>query len=441
MSDLDNDPIGAAFTDFRRRQTPMIKPAGLPPVRATVRRRRRNRIQLAAVAAGVAAVLVAVVALRGPSTGPQPTVGPSPSPSGSLPYSRIAAAMSRLEWVIAVDATHLYAQETACTDDGESSSPQASSSPAHGVTIPITCVRQLLASTDAGHTWSIRQRDIRLSYPTLAGTGTMVAWQSPEQMGPQSTLAASTDGGRHWRKITLATTAVGSLPRGGFAICVSSGGADVPCVVFAVDPAHLVASPLAVQPPIRAVGDIMTPEPLSQAGTIWTIGTSHTGSNPHAIAVAVSLDSGRTWQANQFGTCPGPGRLWSSGATAKVLCQDGPTTTSLYRTDDHGRSWRQVPLPQPLPFFSDGNEAALRFLADGTVLGEMSPRDGSALRMWLLRDDAPTWQRLQPVGLAPAAQTIRHSPDGSYFATRGGGGNLDAYRSTDLKTWTHLVVK
>src|SRR5262245_8374340 len=61
MPDVGNDPISAAFTDFRRRQAPMVRPAGLAAVRATVRRRRRILV--------VAAAVLTAIAIAGPATG------------------------------------------------------------------------------------------------------------------------------------------------------------------------------------------------------------------------------------------------------------------------------------------------------------------------------------------------------------------------------------
>jgi hypothetical protein len=82
MRDVDNDPIGAAFADFRRQQAPMIRPADMTAVRTTVRRRHRIRVAAAAVltAIVIAAPATGYVYLSGGHHAPAP-VGVSPTPT------------------------------------------------------------------------------------------------------------------------------------------------------------------------------------------------------------------------------------------------------------------------------------------------------------------------------------------------------------------------
>jgi hypothetical protein len=84
MRDVDNDPIGVAFADFRLQQAPMIRSAGMAAVRTTVRRRRRIRVIAAAVltAIAIAGPAIGYVSVSGWHHEPAP-VGVPPNPTVS----------------------------------------------------------------------------------------------------------------------------------------------------------------------------------------------------------------------------------------------------------------------------------------------------------------------------------------------------------------------
>jgi len=116
-----------------------------------------------------------------------------------------------------------------------------------------------------------------------------------------------------------------------------------------------------------------------------------------------------------------------------------PISGSLYRTDDYGHTWHPVPLPEPQ--YSGDGESSQSFMADGTLVRELSPKDGSALRFWLLHDGASAWQPVTNHGLAAAAQAHFLEPDGTFLAYGfTNNSSFDLYRSADLSTWTHLTL-
>jgi len=78
MTNLDHDPLTAAFEEFRSEAAPLVKPAGADRTRENVRNRKRNRnVAIAALSALVVAIpLTAGAVLTGDPHGP-----PSDSPS------------------------------------------------------------------------------------------------------------------------------------------------------------------------------------------------------------------------------------------------------------------------------------------------------------------------------------------------------------------------
>jgi hypothetical protein len=89
MTNLDHDPLIAAFDEFRDRAAPLVKPAGAARTRERMRRHERNRtFAIGALAALVVAVpLTAGVVLNGGkdrSVSQRPPV--APSASASMPY-------------------------------------------------------------------------------------------------------------------------------------------------------------------------------------------------------------------------------------------------------------------------------------------------------------------------------------------------------------------
>ncbi|WP_084557239.1 DUF4232 domain-containing protein [Hamadaea tsunoensis] len=75
--------VDAAFAAFRREILPRVRPAGLDPVRRTVRRRRNVRVAGIALLA-VVAIGVPAAALRGGGGPVRPAASPSPAVSGTL---------------------------------------------------------------------------------------------------------------------------------------------------------------------------------------------------------------------------------------------------------------------------------------------------------------------------------------------------------------------
>jgi hypothetical protein len=79
VTDLDNDPLAAAFTEFRAEVSPLVRPAGATRTRETVRSRKRNHtIALGALATLVVAIPVAIQATTGDRHGPPPATGRHP---------------------------------------------------------------------------------------------------------------------------------------------------------------------------------------------------------------------------------------------------------------------------------------------------------------------------------------------------------------------------
>ncbi len=85
MSNLDHDPLTAAFDEFRSQAAPLVKPAGADRTRERVRTRRRNRnVAIGALSALVVAVpLTAQAVLSGD---PQSSPAEIPNASASMHY-------------------------------------------------------------------------------------------------------------------------------------------------------------------------------------------------------------------------------------------------------------------------------------------------------------------------------------------------------------------
>ncbi|WP_426512497.1 hypothetical protein ACPPVO_18850 [Dactylosporangium sp. McL0621] len=97
MADDIDRRLDTAFADFTAAAAPRVKPAGLAPVRATVRRRRTVRIGVAAFVAAVAVIApVAAFAARNTGTPPPPadSATPPPDPTGSpVPPDGVAPSL------------------------------------------------------------------------------------------------------------------------------------------------------------------------------------------------------------------------------------------------------------------------------------------------------------------------------------------------------------
>lgn len=88
MTNLDHDPLTAAFDEFRNQAAPLVKPVGADRTREELRARKRNRtVAIMAVSALVVAIpLAAGAALRGDPHRPPDDSPVVPQPSASMAY-------------------------------------------------------------------------------------------------------------------------------------------------------------------------------------------------------------------------------------------------------------------------------------------------------------------------------------------------------------------
>lgn len=90
MHDQNDDLLSEAFAGFAQAAGPYIRPAGLAPVRATVRRRRATRLAAGTVAAAIAIVAPLAYFTQGDNHHPPvPLNTPTASPSDSLTPSLV----------------------------------------------------------------------------------------------------------------------------------------------------------------------------------------------------------------------------------------------------------------------------------------------------------------------------------------------------------------
>jgi hypothetical protein len=89
MTNLDHDPLVAAFDEFRSRAAPLVKPAGVDRARESARIRGRNRT---IAIAGLSALIVAIPLMAGNALAGRPRRSASDTPtavphvSASAPY-------------------------------------------------------------------------------------------------------------------------------------------------------------------------------------------------------------------------------------------------------------------------------------------------------------------------------------------------------------------
>ena len=430
-----------------------------PPTRLTAdavytKGRRRARVQTAVRLSAVSAVVAvtagvtAVVAASGGSRGTPDVVAGG---SGSSTGNPGPVDFRGLDWVAAPDATHLYATVRPCARPNDART---------------SCAERLVASTDGGHTWTVRSSDRVPSTLYAFDANAFVGWRradrlplpkpSPGAAGTalralSSDLVLSTDGGRHWQTVPTVATPVAAVPPGGFTTCIMNSTqtgtkvGNLACTVYAVDPVHLRAAPLANQPAADffefsskaafdpVVGDVL-----------WLTGTTSPDSSPYrGTAVAVSRDRGRTWNTRTVdAACTGSASSWhSTGGVAKVMCTDDKGASRLYRTDDYGATWQRTTVP-PAPF---ANSKALYemgddFGNDGTLVLTQYPVE-NGVRMWTLDETRGAWHPVPIRNLPPSAVNVNQQPDGTYLAYGVSEGGFNVYRSTDLTTWTHIIVR
>jgi photosystem II stability/assembly factor-like uncharacterized protein len=388
-----------------------------PPTSLSVDRayrdgRRRSTFRTAFTGTAVAGALIAVVVgattvLGGPDRSGRPA-DPPPTVSAS-------ADRSGVRWASAWDGDHLYAGVQNCRD-------------------ALACTGQLLGSDDGGRTWTPRGTSQDPPDPYVVGARTLLGSKSHERDlavpgGAEQTYALSTDGGRHWSDLTLGGSSVAAVPAGGYLMCMAENGPS--CKLYAVDPVHLRAAPLAAQEDGGGIG------PQAAGGPLWAVGSLDIGK------VAVSLDNGRTWRAAAPDpACPTTLSVWTGGQPghAGALCVDGSRGLRVhaFRTTDNGATWQAVDMPAQQPFDGPTDQVNAFMLHDGTVVVARYPTDGSMVRLWSLSPGRTSWQAVPTSGLPAYATIVEFDHDGSVLAHGSGLGNFDVYRSSDLRTWTKL---
>jgi hypothetical protein len=393
---------------------------------------RRRRARRRAGLAGVAAVAVASAVLAagggwwpGPAGGGRVAVGtPSAGAGGDM--------FTGVSWAAAPDADHLYAGVNRCRQ------------------APESCRFTLLASADGGRSWTPRDSLPLVGTPVLVGAQTLLAWRADALADPAPGPTAlkppiradnaviTTDGGRHWYPLTGADRSTAAVPAGGFALCMPPASST--CELYAVDPARHLMSRLATQPslPSGTVAHTEVPFGVAAGPTLWVAGWGS------GVSVAVSRDAGRTWsRSTPDPQCQSLTGLWhGTGGVAQMLCETQAGARRWYRTEDYGKTWRPLRLPLPLPFVTGQDEVAgPTFLADGSVVGGLSPQDGSGLRLWVLRLGGGEWRRIPTSGVPARAQVMQITPDGGLLLYALRDGTFDVYRSPDLRGWTRLTPR
>lgn len=325
--------------------------------RAAARRRRRVGLTAAGAAALTALAVVAV-----PRTGPAPEPGftsapteaavPTPGPPGVPPVVMVAIAFGR---------STAYALLGDCPG-----------------TAP-TCTYRLVASPDAGRTWTTLPSPL----PALSGNEGFSAELLVTGDDDLTVLDrarrrayASTDRGRSFAERVLRDgPPIDAVPPGLRVEQTWCDGDDCsPARLVVFDPATGRTSPLRAQP---VTGSTMLAVATGDDGRIWVAGQDRDG-----VALALSGDRGRTWQAL-------------------------PTPAGIGRV----RLMRLVPLP---------GRGAGAFLLTGRedeqdVLNAFSD-------LWRLDDADPRWVRVTPPGAPRSALTAVGLSDGELLLTAEGGG-------------------
>jgi hypothetical protein len=399
--------------------------------RRAVRVRRRRRHTASSVLAGVTALVVAALGLSvAPSDGDQ-TAYPAPS---TTPSAGLNAAWPRFTAIVATGADQLFAVYERCR----------------------TCESRLHVSADAGRTWERRA----VPPPPAGGTATnriilligvapdVLVWAestalSLDELFPSQGSSSpparppaiernwiTLDGGRTWRRPTLAGQPVDAVPAGTRPVDCSSVREEQPCRLYAVDPATGRFAPLANQPPgLDDPGRSRGRTNVPVGGHLWVPGFDPATRHP---AVASSVDGGRTWTTFVFsgwmaavesqGAGTGmylPTVAAGTGTTAIALLHSDGGRVVPYRTTDGGKTWQPVPggalteVPDAGFVAADGahvvrNGRAFRASRDG---GRYEPVTLAGYSDELLVDQGPT---LEAVGryVATTGEVVCVSDDG-----------------------------
>jgi hypothetical protein len=373
-------------------------------------RRRRTRNGVVKGLTAVIAVLAGVgvggaLAASGGGADSAPADKAVPRHTVSGPIRRVAAA----------GADHLYFTYAACPTPGES----------------CPKIRErLFGSDDGGRTWQERDPAFDAHDLRVLGPQTLVA------IGVRTAIKISTTGGRTWSDARRENTPVISLPAGGGVVCWAADSDATPCTLHAIDPTSGLFAPLASRPPLKPeVGfvDLV-------AGHLWVGGHHPTAAGRQGVAV--SSDSGRTWQTRFLpdpptcapDPCPLPTLATSGdGATAyAVVRYDGKRERRVYRITAGGLPERtggagQVP-------YSDAGDGSF-VTADGThVLAQnVSGERVDESRWWAATKS--TYQPIDLDGLPATAHSVRRAADGLFYASSYAS-DEGFYRSADGRHWS-----
>lgn len=265
-----------------------------------------------------------------------------------------------------------------------------------GLLLAGTEERGILRSTDGGDTWQTVEalHDQGVSALSFAADGTLAA-------ATEAGVAVSADGGATWRALgadlgavlSLAWLGDGSvlagLADGGVARSTDRGatwrvtGADLR--------ARLVVS-------LTSIGSTLCAGDL-QAGVI------------------VSRDAGATWQQVDVA----PVHALASTPSGSLFAA---SANGLLRSQDAGATWQAVPATPPGPVRAvAASTRVVAAFADETLLAS--------------DDDGQTWTALAP---RPNVVALALSAEGIVFAASASAGEVELWRSADLKTWQRWLV-
>jgi hypothetical protein len=395
-------------------------------------RRRRSRMRLGVAGSAVAAVVAVTLGvgqLMAPAGSGLAQPGASTMTSVLPPTSPGLGVTS----VVAASPNHLFATVRQCP---HSTPPPVSSN------APVTeCPTLVLGSDDNGRTWDVRAT-AEVSLTSAVDATTLLGWQQHTSpvAGRGLTLSelyagtnvVSPDGGRHWYPIEMDNTTIASVPAAGFVVCWTPKFGD-PCRLWSVDPLTRRAAPLATQPTFSDYTVWLGLSGHSAKGeTLWAFSRG---------SVSVSRNAGKTWQNTTVAPGCGSGQMWhSAGPIAKMACTSwGPLDTTVYQTDDYGVTWSSVALPRPLPFVTEKDQTmGVEFMADGTVVGGLSMREGG-LRLWMLSDGGTAWREIRTAGVPQPAQVLQMTPDNGLLLSAASGDD-NVYLCADLSHWAKVSV-